>query len=122
MFIKFSKTVFYEVSLVSQCSLLEVLLTSKFGFERGEGKYFDAAVVFVKKTSLLFRLALAVLCMKCRCKHIWQATLLTYNTSGKNAPFKMILLHCGTSLDKFQHSSGVGGIEVNLNYVCQDRI
>ena len=27
------------------------------------GMYFDAAVVFVKKTSLLFRLALAILCV-----------------------------------------------------------
>ena len=29
-FIKFSKTVFYEVNLTSQCSHLEVLLISKF--------------------------------------------------------------------------------------------
>ena len=35
-FIKFSKTVFYEVNLVSQCSQLEVLLLSKFGSERGD--------------------------------------------------------------------------------------
>ena len=34
-FIKFSKTVSYEVNLVSQCSHLEVLLLSKFGSERG---------------------------------------------------------------------------------------
>ena len=34
--IKFSKTVFYEVNLVSQCSHLEVLLLSKFGSERGD--------------------------------------------------------------------------------------
>ena len=30
------------------------------------GMYFDAVVVFVKKTSLLFRLALAILCVKLR--------------------------------------------------------
>ena len=30
------------------------------------GMYFDAAVVFVKKTSLLFRLALAILRVKIR--------------------------------------------------------
>ena len=30
-FIKFSKTGFYQVNLVSQCSQLEVLLLSKFG-------------------------------------------------------------------------------------------
>ena len=35
-FIKFSKIVFYEVDLVSQCSHLEVLLRSKFGSERGD--------------------------------------------------------------------------------------
>ena len=34
-FIKFSKTVFYEVNLVSQCSHLGVLLLSKVGSERG---------------------------------------------------------------------------------------
>ena len=34
-FIQFSKTVLYEVNLVSQCSHLEVLLLSKFGSERG---------------------------------------------------------------------------------------
>ena len=34
-FIIFSKTVFYEVNLVSQCLHLEVLLLSKFGSERG---------------------------------------------------------------------------------------
>jgi hypothetical protein len=34
-FIKFSKTVFYEVNLTSQCSHLEVLLITKFGSERG---------------------------------------------------------------------------------------
>ena len=28
------------------------------------GMYFDAAVVFVKKSSLLFRLAVAILCAK----------------------------------------------------------
>ena len=33
-FIKFSKTVFYEVNLVSQCLHLEVLLLSKSGSER----------------------------------------------------------------------------------------
>ena len=33
--IKFSKTVFYEVNFVSQCSLLQVHLLSKFGSERG---------------------------------------------------------------------------------------
>jgi hypothetical protein len=33
--IKFSKSVFYEVNLVSQCSHLEVLLLSKFVSERG---------------------------------------------------------------------------------------
>ena len=35
-FIKFPKSVFYEVNLVSQCSHLEVLLLSKFGSERGD--------------------------------------------------------------------------------------
>ena len=35
-FINFSKTVFYEVNLVSQCSYLEVLLLSKFGSDRGD--------------------------------------------------------------------------------------
>ena len=35
-FIKLSKTVFYEVNLVSQCSHLKVLLLSKFGSERGD--------------------------------------------------------------------------------------
>ena len=35
-FIKFSKTVFYQVNLVSQCSHLEVLLLSKFGSEMGD--------------------------------------------------------------------------------------
>ena len=35
-FIKISKTVFYEVNLVSQCSHLEVLLLSKFWSERGD--------------------------------------------------------------------------------------
>ena len=34
--INFSKTVFYEVNLVSQCSHLEVHLLSKFGSERGD--------------------------------------------------------------------------------------
>ena len=34
--INFSKTVFYEVNLVSQSSHLEVLLLSKFGSERGD--------------------------------------------------------------------------------------
>ena len=34
-FIKFSKTVSYEVNLVSHCSHLEILLLSKFGSERG---------------------------------------------------------------------------------------
>jgi hypothetical protein len=33
-FIKFSKTVFYSVNLVSKYSHLEVLLISKFGSER----------------------------------------------------------------------------------------
>ena len=35
-FNKILKTVFYKVNLVSQCSLLEVLLLSKFGSERGD--------------------------------------------------------------------------------------
>ena len=35
-FIKFSKAVFYEVNLVSQCSHLEVLLPSKLRSERGD--------------------------------------------------------------------------------------
>ena len=35
-FIRFSKTIFYEVNLVSQCSYLELLLLSKFGSERGD--------------------------------------------------------------------------------------
>ena len=34
--ITFSKTGFYQVNLVSQCSHLEVLLLSKFGSERGD--------------------------------------------------------------------------------------
>ena len=34
--IKFSKTVFYEVNLVSQCLHLEVLLLCKSGSERGD--------------------------------------------------------------------------------------
>ena len=38
-FIKFSKTVFYEVNLTSQRSHLEVLLISKFGSERGDFKW-----------------------------------------------------------------------------------
>ena len=57
-FINFSKTVFYEVNLLPQCSHLEVLLLSKFGSERGGfqleqilgllGMYFDAVVEEVK--------------------------------------------------------------------------
>ena len=35
-FVKFSKTVLYEVNLVSQCSHLQLLLLSKFGSERGD--------------------------------------------------------------------------------------
>ena len=35
-FIKFSKSVFYQVNLVSQCSYLELHLLSKFGSERGD--------------------------------------------------------------------------------------
>ena len=35
-FIKFSKTVFYQVNLVSQCSHSKVHLLSKFGSERGD--------------------------------------------------------------------------------------
>ena len=35
-FTKSSKTVFYQVNLVSQCSHLEVFLLSKFGSERGD--------------------------------------------------------------------------------------
>ena len=58
-FIKFSKTVFYQVNLVSHCLHLEVLLVSKFGSEKGilidAGMYFDAGVVFVKKTSFFFQ-------------------------------------------------------------------
>ena len=70
-FLKFSKTV--EVNLTSQRSHLEVLLISKFGSERGGfqtmqildllGMYFDAWVVFVTNSLLLFRLAMAILCI-----------------------------------------------------------
>ena len=69
-FIKFSKTVSYEVNLPSQHSHLEVLLLSKLvwkgGFQLMQilvllGMYFDAAVVFITSQLLLFRLALAVL-------------------------------------------------------------
>ena len=35
-FIKFSKTVFYEVNFVTQCSHLEILLLSNLGFESGD--------------------------------------------------------------------------------------
>ena len=69
-FIKFSKTVFYEVNLTSQCLHLEVLLISKSGSERGisnnadsePGMYLNASVVFITNSSLLFRLAMAILC------------------------------------------------------------
>ena len=36
LFIKFSKTVFYQVNIVSQYLHLEVHLLSKFGSERGD--------------------------------------------------------------------------------------
>ena len=49
----------WKYQIVFLLSSLEVLLLSKFGSERGIS--IDAAVVFVKKTSLLFRLALAIL-------------------------------------------------------------
>ena len=66
----FSKTVFYEVNLTSQCLHLEVLLISKSGSERGisnnadsePGMYLNASVVFITNSSLLFRLAMAILC------------------------------------------------------------
>ena len=35
-YIKFSKTVFYEVNIAEQCSHLKVLLLSKFGSEKGD--------------------------------------------------------------------------------------
>ena len=63
-------SIFYEENLVSQCAHLEVFLLSKFGSERGFqlmqilgllGMYFDAVVVEVKTSSLLFRLALTIL-------------------------------------------------------------
>ena len=69
-FINFSKTVFCEVNLVSQCLHLEVLLLSKFVSARGHsinadsgplGMYFDAVVAEVKTFLLLFRLTLAIL-------------------------------------------------------------
>ena len=50
---KFSKTVFYELNLVSQCSHLEVLILSKLGLKRGisidaDSWPLDAVVVKVK--------------------------------------------------------------------------
>ena len=66
-FIKFLKTVFYAVNLVSQCSHLEIWV-QKEGFQLIQilgllCMYFDAAVVFVTKSSLLFRLAVGILCV-----------------------------------------------------------
>ena len=70
---KISKNCFNEVNLVSQCLHLEVLLLSKSGSEVGGFKwmqiqgflhmYFDAVIVFVTNFSLIFRLALAILCV-----------------------------------------------------------
>ena len=78
LIMKFSKTVFYEVNIVSQCLHLEVLLQSKSASEKRGfklmqilgllGMYFDASEVFVINFSLLFRLALGILC--CICSNI----------------------------------------------------
>jgi hypothetical protein len=88
-FIKFSKTVFYEVNLVSQRSHLEVLLVSEFGSEREDFNwcsfwaswvhiYFDAVVLEVEKNLLLFRLALAILWLACRLLvYVWNVYLHT---------------------------------------------
>ena len=68
--IKISKTVLYEVNLTSQFSHLEVLLITNLGLKGGFQIMqilglldMCTAVVFVTNSSLLFGLAMAILCI-----------------------------------------------------------
>ena len=86
-FLEFSKTVSYEVNLTSQHSHLEVLLLNKFGSELMQilgliGMYNDAVVVEVNIFFLLlFRLALAILCVVCARGHLRNKSFLRSSSS-----------------------------------------